>query len=125
MVQILRAQELGIRFVIQSASDKLLAYRRLLADAGADPSCVCCIGDDLPDLPAIRQAGLGVAVADGCSEVREAADYVTKLPGGQGAVRETIFLSQAPIGLGWAYSFRIDMSDTRQDPSGQPANIAV
>src|SRR5207249_6704618 len=40
-----------------------------------------------------------------------------------GAIREAILLSQAPIGLGWAYSFRIDMSDTRQDPSGQPANI--
>src|SRR5437899_3875095 len=45
--------------------------------------------------------------------------------GRTGAVREAIFPSQAPIGIGWACSFRIDVSDTRQDHSGQPANIAV
>ena len=56
------------------------------------PAQVCYIGDDLPDLPVVRAAGLGVAVADACAELRQAAHYVTTLPGGSGAVRETVEL---------------------------------
>ncbi len=52
----------------------------------------CYVGDDLPDLPVVRSVGLGVAVADACPELREAADYVTSVCGGCGAVRETIEL---------------------------------
>ena len=51
---------------------------------------VCYIGDDLPNLPVMRVVGLAIAVADACDEVRGVAHYVTKLPGGQGAVREAI-----------------------------------
>ena len=56
------------------------------------PAQVCYIGDDLPDLPVVRAVGLGVAVADACAELRQAAHYVTTLPGGIGRVRETIEL---------------------------------
>lgn len=52
----------------------------------------CYLGDDLPDLPVVRAVGLGVAVADACPELRDAAAYVTQTPGGFGAVRETIEL---------------------------------
>ena len=45
---------------------------------------------DLPDLPALRYVGLGVAVANACVDVRQAADYVTTALGGSGAVREVI-----------------------------------
>jgi 3-deoxy-D-manno-octulosonate 8-phosphate phosphatase (KDO 8-P phosphatase) len=43
-------------------------------------------------LPVIRWAGLGIAVQDAAAEVSQAADYVTKIPGGRGAVREVIEL---------------------------------
>lgn len=88
----LRAGELGIEIVRQGTEQKLAALRELSGQFGLRPEQICYIGDDLPDLPAVRWAGLGVAVADGCSEVREAAHYVTTLPGGRGAVRETIEL---------------------------------
>ena len=55
-----------------------------------EPSQVCYIGDDLLDLPVMQHIGWSVAVADAAPEVRDAADYVTRLPGGQGAVRETV-----------------------------------
>jgi 3-deoxy-D-manno-octulosonate 8-phosphate phosphatase (KDO 8-P phosphatase) len=38
----------------------------------------------------LRKSALGVAVADACPEVRKAADYITTVPGGRGAVREAI-----------------------------------
>ncbi len=87
-----RAAELGIGLVFQGAHDKLPAYRRLLAEAGVTPEQVCYVGDDLPDLPPLRQCGLAVAVADAVPEVLQEVQYVTQAPGGRGAVRETIEL---------------------------------
>ena len=87
-----RAVELGVDFVFQGAEDKLAAFSRLLEDAALAPSEVCYVGDDVPDLPPMRQCGLPVAVADGCREARAAAGYVTHAAGGRGAVREVIEL---------------------------------
>lgn len=86
----MRAAELGVDIVRQTAEDKLPAALEVLAELGLDPQQTCYIGDDLPDLPAVRAMGLGVAVADACAELRSAAHYVTTLRGGEGAVRETI-----------------------------------
>jgi len=85
-----RAQELDIDPLYQGRSDKLLAFGELLAALGLRPDQVCAIGDDLPDLPVLVRSGLAVAVADACPEVRQAAHYVTALPGGCGAVRDAI-----------------------------------
>lgn len=87
-----RAKELGIGAVIQGIEDKTEGWRRLLAEHQISPDQAAYVGDDLPDLPVLKQAGLAVAVADACEEVRAAAHYVTKLPGGRGAVREVIEL---------------------------------
>lgn len=85
-----RAAELGIAHVVQGQGDKLPAFERVLAEVGVSPAEVCAIGDDLPDLPVLTRAGLAVAVADACPEVRAAADYVTAVPGGAGAVRDAV-----------------------------------
>lgn len=87
-----RAAELGIKHVIQGAADKLAALRTLLQQVGFTKDQVCYLGDDLPDLPILGNCGLAVAVADACPEVAAAAHYVTRKPGGQGAVREVIEL---------------------------------
>jgi 3-deoxy-D-manno-octulosonate 8-phosphate phosphatase (KDO 8-P phosphatase) len=87
-----RASELGIGWVVQGASEKLSAYRRILAEAGVGEEAVCYIGDDVPDVPLLRLCGLAVAVADACPEARTIAHYITQAPGGRGAVRETIEL---------------------------------
>jgi 3-deoxy-D-manno-octulosonate 8-phosphate phosphatase (KDO 8-P phosphatase) len=87
-----RATELGVDVVMQGASDKLAAFRRLLATTGIAPSQICYIGDDLPDLPPLRRCGLAAAVADACPEVRADAHYVARARGGRGAVREVVEL---------------------------------
>ena len=87
-----RAQELGIEFVNMGVSGKKSAFERMLATAGAAPEETAAVGDDLPDLPMIRLAGLGVAVADAAPEALAAADWITDSPGGRGAVREVIEL---------------------------------
>lgn len=87
-----RAAELDIGWVVQGAAEKLPAYRRLLTEAGVGEEAVCYVGDDLPDVPVLRTCGLAVTVADACPEARAVAHYVTRTPGGRGAVRETIEL---------------------------------
>lgn len=87
-----RAAELGIAFVVQGAAEKGPALRNLLAEAGVAAEAVCYIGDDWPDVPPMRVCGLAVAVADACAEARADAHYITRAPGGRGAVRETIEL---------------------------------
>lgn len=85
-----RAAELGVSIVRQGAEDKLAAMKELVTDLDIPPHEIAYIGDDLPDLPAIRYVGLGVAVADATPDVRDAALWITKAAGGHGAVRELI-----------------------------------
>jgi 3-deoxy-D-manno-octulosonate 8-phosphate phosphatase (KDO 8-P phosphatase) len=87
-----RAAELAVSLVLQGVADKMPAYQRLLAEMGVLSEQVCFVGDDVPDLPILRNCGLAVAVADACPEVRLAAHYVTASAGGRGAVRETVEL---------------------------------
>jgi YrbI family 3-deoxy-D-manno-octulosonate 8-phosphate phosphatase len=87
-----RVAELGIEILRQGIDDKLTAMRGILDELRLSPAQVCCMGDDLPDMPVVRAAGLGVAVADACAELRQEANYVTAAHGGAGAVRETIEL---------------------------------
>lgn len=82
-----RARELGIASVLQGRSDKAIAFTSLLADAGVAREDSGFIGDDLPDLPAMRAAGFAVTVADGCDAAQAAAHWITPVPGGRGAVR--------------------------------------
>jgi len=83
-----RCRELGVRHVLQGVGDKLAALRRLCARLRLTPAACACVGDDLPDVPLMRAAALSFAVADAHRVARRAADVVTRLPGGRGAVRE-------------------------------------
>jgi len=83
-----RARDLGIQRVYQRALRKEEAYADLLQQTGCVDVRVCAVGDDVTDLPLIRRAGLGCAVANAVPELKQAADYVTGRCGGDGAVRE-------------------------------------
>jgi 3-deoxy-D-manno-octulosonate 8-phosphate phosphatase (KDO 8-P phosphatase) len=83
-----RATELGIRHVRQGVSDKGAALDRLLGELGFGPEETACVGDDTPDAPMLRRAGLAIGVADAHPALLAAAHWVTKSNGGHGAVRE-------------------------------------
>jgi 3-deoxy-D-manno-octulosonate 8-phosphate phosphatase (KDO 8-P phosphatase) len=84
-----RAKYLGVNEIYQGVVDKGAICRQLMNEKGLKRHEVCCMGDDLPDLPMFAEAGLRIAVADAVKEVREASDFVTRSKGGDGAVRET------------------------------------
>ncbi len=83
-----RSEELGIRHLMQGRSDKRAALAELLEQAGEDAAATAFVGDDVVDLPAMRHAGLGIAVADATAPTRAHADWVTSARGGYGAARE-------------------------------------
>ena len=83
-----RALDLGITSVYQGIKHKESVCKKIMEEKGLEKEQVCCMGDDLPDIPMLRCAGLPVAVADATYETRESALFVTRAPGGYGAVRE-------------------------------------
>jgi 3-deoxy-D-manno-octulosonate 8-phosphate phosphatase (KDO 8-P phosphatase) len=83
-----RAAELGIRHVRQGVADKGAVLDQLLAELAVEPAQTACVGDDTPDLPMLRRAGLAIGVADAHPALLEAAHWITHAPGGRGAVRE-------------------------------------
>lgn len=83
-----RGRELGITDVFQGVGKKREICRKLIRKKMLVTEEVCCIGDDLPDLPMFDEVGLAVAVADAVQEVRDRADLITTKKGGDGAVRE-------------------------------------
>jgi 3-deoxy-D-manno-octulosonate 8-phosphate phosphatase (KDO 8-P phosphatase) len=85
-----RARELSVKYVYLGQATKTEAWEECIAKAGVAEQEVAYMGDDLPDIPLARRAGLAVAVADAAPELRAVCHYVTKLCGGQGAVREAI-----------------------------------
>jgi len=76
--------------LIQGCLMKLPPYERLLKRWRLADEHVCCIGDDVMELPILRRVGLAVAVPNAVEEVRQISHYITQRPGGRGAVREVI-----------------------------------
>jgi len=85
-----RARQLEVDYVLQDCFDKLGELKKLLEQAKIAPERIAYVGDDLPDLPAMRYVGFAAAVANAVDEVKEHCDYVTSRAGGCGAVREVI-----------------------------------
>lgn len=87
-----RANEMKMEFVYMKQALKMSAYEDVLRRAGVSDADVAFIGDDLPDIPLMRRAGLAIAVGNAVPEVKEIAHYTTKALAGQGAVREAVEL---------------------------------
>ncbi len=86
----LRARDLRLEYVHQGSQDKLKAFREILSESGLGAAEVAFVGDDVIDLPVMRNCGFSVAVANARREVKEAAHYITPHAGGDGALRDVI-----------------------------------
>ncbi len=83
-----RLSDLGIVHVLAGREDKGIALSELASTFGVEVGSIAFVGDDVLDLPALRAAGMPIAVADAHPFVREAAAWTTTARGGRGAVRE-------------------------------------
>ena len=87
-----RANEMKMEFIYMKQPLKMPAYDEILVRAGVSDGEVAFVGDDLPDIPLLRRAGLAIAVGDAVPEVKRVAHYTTKAPAGHGAIREAVEL---------------------------------
>lgn len=85
-----RARDLKLEFIYQGQAFKMRAIREILEREGVSLDEICYVGDDIIDLPVMRQCGLAVAVANARPQVKAEAHYVTPNPGGYGAGRDAI-----------------------------------
>ncbi|MDZ7263731.1 MAG: HAD-IIIA family hydrolase [candidate division KSB1 bacterium] len=87
-----RCAELAINLLYEGRQNKLEAYEQIKRQLQLHDEEIAYVGDDLPDLPILKKAGLSCAVNDAREEVKAVAAFVTHRPGGKGAVREVIEL---------------------------------
>ena len=85
-----RAEQLGVTLVYQGVANKLDTYGQIVGDLCEDDEEVAYMGDDIVDLGVLGRAGLSAAPADAVEEVRARVHWVSRAPGGGGAVRELI-----------------------------------
>jgi 3-deoxy-D-manno-octulosonate 8-phosphate phosphatase (KDO 8-P phosphatase) len=83
-----RCRDLGIAMIFDGVRDKTAVLDTIVASTGLVPEQMAFVGDDLVDLGLMSRVGLAVAVADADPAVQDAAHFITRAPGGRGAVRE-------------------------------------
>jgi 3-deoxy-D-manno-octulosonate 8-phosphate phosphatase (KDO 8-P phosphatase) len=86
----LRARDLKLEFVRQGIQDKRTAFEAIVKDAGLKLDEAAFVGDDVIDLPAMRAAGLSIAVKNARAEVKKEAHFITPHAGGEGALRDAV-----------------------------------
>ncbi len=85
-----RLKDLGIEEIFTGKKDKLSALENIIERKNTKAEEIAYIGDDLVDIPVMRQVGFPIAVNDAQEIVKKYALYITKRQGGKGAVREAI-----------------------------------
>ena len=83
-----RCNNLGIDLLFDGIADKASVLPKICEKTRVAAADIAFVGDDLVDLPLFSRVGVSIAVADAHEVVRKKVDWVTKAPGGSGAVRE-------------------------------------
>jgi 3-deoxy-D-manno-octulosonate 8-phosphate phosphatase (KDO 8-P phosphatase) len=95
----MRARDLKLEFVYQGQAFKMKAVREIAENSGVALDEIAYVGDDVVDLPVMRQCGFAVAVANARRQVKAEAHYVTPNKGGEGAGRDAIEFILAAKGV--------------------------
>jgi len=85
-----RARDLRLEFVYQGQAFKMQAVRDIMQKAGVTLDEIAYVGDDVIDLPVMRECGFAVAVANARDQVKAEAHYITAHAGGCGAARDAV-----------------------------------
>jgi 3-deoxy-D-manno-octulosonate 8-phosphate phosphatase (KDO 8-P phosphatase) len=83
-----RMANLDIHHVYQGRLDKLPALEELLTKLELTFEQTAYVGDDVVDLPVMRQVGLAIAVQDAHPLAKQHAHWQTPHGGGRGAARD-------------------------------------
>ena len=89
---VIRAKNLGYKYIYQGFLTKIGPLQDILKRENLTAEEVAYIGDDVTDIPLLKEVGLAVTVPNALEEVKKHAHYITKRTGGDGAYREMIDL---------------------------------
>ncbi|MFW6134876.1 MAG: KdsC family phosphatase [Elusimicrobiota bacterium] len=84
------AEELSVDKYYSDINDKLKIVKENLDEFNIEKSRAMYIGDDLIDLKCMSYTGISCCPSDAVDEVKKQADFISKYPGGRGAVRQII-----------------------------------
>ena len=87
---IVRMHSLGVTDVFTGIPDKVLKLDEYMKENDLKPEEILFMGDDIPDLQVMQRMGLPACPADAVPEVKAISKYISKCPGGKGAVRDVI-----------------------------------
>lgn len=85
-----RMRDLKLEYVYQGQAFKMKPIREIMEKEGVTLEEIAYVGDDVIDLPVMRQVGLAIAVANAREQVKAEAHYITAHAGGDGAGRDAI-----------------------------------
>ena len=85
-----RMEMLGVTQCYTGCGNKIETYERFLRENVLDDSQGLYMGDDLPDYPVLKRAGVSACPADAAVEIKNIVDYISPFNGGQGCVRDVI-----------------------------------
>jgi 3-deoxy-D-manno-octulosonate 8-phosphate phosphatase (KDO 8-P phosphatase) len=85
-----RLIDLGIKDVFLRSSKKIEVYNGIKEKYSIKDKQVLYMGDDIPDIPVLKIAGVSCCPQDAAVDVKEIVDYHSPLDGGKGCVREII-----------------------------------
>lgn len=102
-----RLHKLGIMDVHMSVLDKKALVMDYMANNNLKPEQVLYMGDDLPDIPPMSIVGLPGCPADAVNEVKEIAQYISPINGGQACVRDVI---EKVLKLNDHWNYRVDVT---------------
>jgi 3-deoxy-D-manno-octulosonate 8-phosphate phosphatase (KDO 8-P phosphatase) len=85
-----RMRDLKLDYVYQGQAFKMRPIREIMEREGVVLEEIAYVGDDVIDLPVMREVGFAVAVANAREQVKAEAHYVTEHAGGQGAGRDVV-----------------------------------
>ena len=85
-----RSRDLKLEFVYMGQAFKMQAVREIMQKEGVTLEEIAYVGDDVIDLPVMRECGFAVAVANARQQVKAEAHWVTPNAGGYGAGRDAV-----------------------------------
>lgn len=87
---ILRLKSLGLIDIHLGIDKKTSIYNSIIQKYGLSAEEVLYMGDDIPDIPPMKLAGVSACPADAAEEVKAISMYVSPKSGGSGCVRDII-----------------------------------
>jgi 3-deoxy-D-manno-octulosonate 8-phosphate phosphatase (KDO 8-P phosphatase) len=102
-----RLQYLGIEEVFMAVKDKKELLEKFIKDRNLQWKEILFMGDDLPDIPVLKKAGVSCCPADAVPEVKQTSMYISTINGGYGCVRDVI---EKVLKLNDHWKFSVDIT---------------